>query len=117
MADDRPANGAQEGSLIALDDKDPRLAKAVVDKFTDAFVTAASLSSTARKRAAEQITFSVDTQHLILHATSADTGSAWEEPWDGKRPAALKFAERVGRECASRIMRERARDGSTHWDG
>ncbi len=103
--------------MTALEETDPKLAKAVVDRFTDAFVTAASLSSTARKRAAEQITFSVDTQHKMIHAASADTGSSWDEPWDGKRPTALKFAERVGRECAAMIMRERARDGSTHWDG
>jgi hypothetical protein len=114
MPDDQSTSNGPEDGLTPLDTK---LAKAVVDRFTQSFVTAASLSSTARARAADAISFSVDKQHSMIHASSTDTGSAWEEAWDGSKAAALKFAERVGSESAYLIMRERARDGSTHWDG
>jgi hypothetical protein len=116
MPDDRPATNGPEEGLVALAKTDPKLAKAVIDRFTQAFVTAASLSSTARARAAGMVVFSVEKQHQMLHATSTDSRSTWEEHWDGSKAAALKFAERIGSECAGLIMRERARDGSTHWD-
>lgn len=116
MSDNVPASKSPEEGLVPLSKTDASLAKAVVDRFTQSFVTAASLGSNARARAAASIVFSVEAEHSMIHATNTDSGVGWEEPWDGKKAAALKFAERVGRESAGLIMRERARDGSTHWE-
>ena len=82
---------------------DAELHESLVEIFTQAVMNGAALPAARRGDVQEAPTFSSRRGEIIC--TCNITGSTYNEPWDGTSSSADAFAQTVGEETASLVVR------------